>query len=1186
MYLKSIEVHGFKSFANKIKFEFNDGITGIVGPNGSGKSNVADAVRWVLGEQRAKQLRGANMQDVIFAGTESRRQLSYAYVSITLDNSDHKLAVDYDEVTVSRRVYRSGESEYLINGTPCRLKDVNELFYDTGIGKEGYSIIGQGQIDKVLSGKPEDRRELFDEAAGIVKFKRRKNISLKKLENERENLTRVNDILDEQERQLIPLRSQEAKAREYLKKKDELKRLDVNMFLLELEEIDGELSKVNKNQVNAERDYEQAVNEFEGIRKEYARLEEELGGLDASIEEARESITASKIKKERLEGDINILNEQIKAQKGTGEEFEERLKRLGERLAEKESIRSETIQKKEELDGEIESVKQAKKLIDERLRRVTDEKEKDNGIIEEGKEKIIALLNNKASVKAKLQHFDTMKGQLEIRRTKLNARLINRQNVEDELQNNLDTISGEYEEKKKEMMELRKKKDDILKARGEHKSRLKECDAELEKKKEMILRDKARLHSLKNIAETYEGYAGTVRRIMEKRDEFKGIHGVIADLISVEKEHETAIETALGGNVSNIVTEDEETAKKLVGYIKKNKFGRATFLPLTSVKGNPDNKGERALGRDGVIGMANTLVKSDPKYDGILRYLLGRVVVSENLDKALALAREFKYTLHIVTLQGEYLSPGGSISGGAFKNNANLLGRNRQIEEIERSIAGKEADIKEINSRMDKLALARELLGDDLNEVEKEMHEKALELNTLKHNKDGAQERKAAADAEFEAIKKENASILSELDKLNSDVERINEEESRDIELQKEIEEQNKLLMEKVDELAKSEEEINAELSRITLDIASLEQKCEFENQNIVRIDGEINELTNDRKRLESAKEGTGKDIEAKEKRITEIKDELDGTEKYEGELAKKLESDIKTREQMNSLHKDFFNKRDDVQNRISSLDKEIFRLKDRLEKLNSRREYRINYMWEEYELTSHTAAELRDESVSDISGLKSDISNLKEDIKNLGQVNVNAIEDYRELSQRYEFLMNQRNDLQDSEAALINIIDELDAGMKKQFSEKFAIICKEFDSAFKQLFGGGKGTLELVEDDDILESGIQITAQPPGKKLQNMMQLSGGEKALTAISLLFAIQNMKPSPFCLLDEIEAALDDSNVGRFADYLHKLTKNTQFIIITHRRGTMAAADRLYGITMQEKGVSTLVSVNLIEEDLDE
>ncbi len=1186
MYLKSIEVHGFKSFANKILFDFNDGITGIVGPNGSGKSNVADAVRWVLGEQRAKQLRGTNMQDVIFAGTQSRKPLSYAYVSITLNNEDHKLAVDYDEVTVSRRVYRSGESEYLINGTPCRLKDVNELFYDTGIGKEGYSIIGQGQIDKILSGKPEDRRELFDEAAGIVKYKRRKNISIKKLEDARDNLARVNDILAEQERQLGPLEAQEKKAREYLKKKDELKKLDVNMFLLELDSIDRELEKVTKDEQIAKDDYEKTNEESENIKRTYAQIEDAISGLDTAISEAKESIQASKIKRERLESDVNLIAEQIKSLVSNEEDFKGRLKLLDERIEEKKADLAKANAKKEEIDGEAESVKKAESLAGERLKKVQDDITRYTDTIEEGKAQIIDLLEANATVKARIGHLDTMKQQLEIRRTKLQSRLIARQNEDESIRKDFEKLESEYENKKREMASLHEKKREIEETRNTQRQKLQQLDAENAKNKEVLMSKRARLESLKNIAERYEGYGSSIRRVMEKKDEISGIHGVIADLIKVDGRYETAIETALGGNIQNIVTEDEETAKKLVGFLKKNKFGRATFLPLTSVGKNVDAKAEKALGEDGVIGLANTLVEADERYDGVMRYLLGRVVVSENIDKAIALARKFNYSLHIVTVDGEYLSPGGSISGGAFKRDSNLLSRNRQITELEEAIAKLESEKKKTDNEIENLRTARDLLKDDLALADEKLHTEAINLNTLKINRDAAKEKIEGADAEFEAIKKENSDILAEMSKIAKDVQRIHDDEDNNKKRQDDIAVSNKELTKKVDDLAAEEEKISEEISKIRLELAGFDHKKAFEDENVHRIKGELEQLENDKARIISAREGSGKNIEEKEKRTAEIRQEIERTDSLIKELDEKLKRDTESRQEMAAGHKDFFNKRDEISNKLVALDKEIFRLSDRSTRLNERREYQINYMWEEYELTTHTAEKLKDESVTNLAKIKQDISGLKEEIRALGPVNVNAIEDFKELNERYEKGAEQRDDLVESEKVLIEIIDELDAGMRKQFAEKFAVIQTEFDKAFKELFGGGKGTLELIEDEDILESGIQITAQPPGKKLQNMMQLSGGEKALTAISLLFAIQNMKPSPFCLLDEIEAALDDSNVGRFADYLHKLTKNTQFIIITHRRGTMAAADRLYGITMQERGISTLVSVNLIEEDLDE
>lgn len=1185
MYLKSIEVQGFKSFANKIVFDFHNGITGIVGPNGSGKSNVADAVRWVLGEQSAKQLRGASMQDVIFAGTENRKPLSYAYVAITMDNSDHQLAIDFEEVTVARRVYRSGESEYLINGNPCRLKDVTELFYDTGIGKEGYSIIGQGQIERILSGKPEERRELFDEAAGIVKYKKRKATAQKKLENERENLVRVNDILAELERQVGPLERQAEKARIYLKKKEELKTYDVNMFLLEVERIEEQLKDVQGKFSIADRELKDANEAYESAKSEYEKMEQDMADMDEKITGIRENISNSTVMKGRLEGQINVLNEQIHTAEMTDEHLQSRLDSIDREKEERVQSKASYDKEKEELDAQLAEIELKKSEAMMRLSTLQEEIARCTEGIEKGKNEIIELLNKKASVKARQQRFDTMLEQVNIRKAQLTQRLLARKTEEADLESvlsgyrkELDAVNASIQERKTQAVQMEEKE-------REWKKKSFETNQQLEQAVARYHKEQSRLESLKNIAERYDGYGNSIRRVMEQKAENKGLLGVVSDLIQVDKKYEIAIETALGGNIQNIVTEDEETAKRMIAYLKQNRYGRATFLPLTSVDGKGNFKNTDALAEKGVIGLANTLVKTEAKYEGVTAYLLGRVIVTENIDCAVALARKYRYSLHIVTLEGEYLSPGGSMTGGAFKNSSNLLARKREIEELEKTVADLEKQIKEHRNRLEDIKTARTLLAEDIEKNKAELQEQYILQNTAKMNVERANEQKNESESVFAGLQLESREIENQLREIADNKERIAEEIEAAKAREQQIEEENVKFQAILDENAGREAKAQKAVSDVQLEEAGIRQKAEFVLVNLERINGEIKRYEDEREGfLRDAKEAK-KDAEKKRHDIEEIKKTILASDDTYAALEKELKENLERKEEMSAAYKGFFQKREEIGDKITALDKEIFRLNSQREKLEEAHEYQNNYMWEEYELTLHAALELRNEEYTDLAGMKRMIASIKDDIRKLGDVNVNAIEDYKEVSERYEFLKGQHDDLVEAEKTLMDIIEELDTGMRKQFMEKFAEIQHEFDKVFKELFGGGKGTLELVEDEDILECGIRIIAQPPGKKLQNMMQMSGGEKSLTAIALLFAIQNLKPSPFCLLDEIEAALDDSNVGRFAKYLHKLTKNTQFIVITHRRGTMAAADRLYGITMQEKGVSTLVSVNLIEEDLD-
>ena len=1186
MYLKSIEVHGFKSFANKIVFDFHKGITGIVGPNGSGKSNVADAVRWVLGEQSVKQLRGSSMQDVIFAGTENRKPLSYAYVAITLDNSDHQLAIDYEEVTVARRLYRSGESEYLINGSPCRLKEVSELFYDTGIGKEGYSIIGQGQIDRILSGKPEERRELFDEAAGIVKFKKRKATAQKKLENERDNLVRVNDILAELERQVGPLERQSEKAKTYLKKKSELKEYDVNMFLLESEQIRSQQKDVEDKFQIADAQLKESNADYEKIRTEYEQLGQSMAQMDEKINSIRENISNTSVMKEKLESQIQILTEQIHTAEMTDEHLQSRLDAIDQEKAQRSEQSATYIAEKEQLDEQFLEVQNRQNEAQEKLTAVQQEIARCNQGIENGQKELYELLNNKAGIQSKQQRFDTMLEQINIRKAELGKRLLDRKTQEADLNTVLSDYQKELEAVSLEIIDLKKKEEELTGKEKEWRDKLRENGRKLEENQTAFHKQQSRLESLKNIAERYDGYGNSIRKVMEQKASNPGLLGVVSDLIQVEKKYETAIETALGGNIQNIVTEDESTAKKMIGFLKQNRLGRATFLPLTSVsaKGNPKN--ETLLDEEGVLGIANRLVKCDKKYDEVAAYLLGRVLVVDTIDHAIALAKKNHYSLHIVTLEGEYLSPGGSMTGGAFKNSSNLLARKREIEELEQKVDSIRKELSELKNRREDIRTAIELNADELDQVKEELQQKYLVQNTAKMNVDRAKQQRNESEAVFTGLMGEKQQIEQQIEEIDNNKKQILDEIEYSKKREQEINEEANAFQKILEEQAKLENEASQKLSNIQLETANIKQKVEFAQVNIDRINGEVEKFDAERADLLENAAQSKEDAKKKQQDIEEIKKTIAASGESHGKLEEELRESVAKKEQMSADYRGFFQKQEEISKRCNDLDKEIFRLNNQREKLKEAGEYQTNYLWEEYELTPHAALELQNDIYDDLTALKKMVAEVKDEIRKLGDVNVNAIEEYKEVSERYQFLKGQHDDLVEAEQTLVGIIEDLDSGMRKQFSEKFAEIQKEFDASFKHLFGGGHGTLELVEDEDILECGIRIIAQPPGKKLQNMMQLSGGEKALTAIALLFAIQALKPSPFCLLDEIEAALDDSNVTRFASYLNKLTKNTQFIVITHRRGTMAAADRLYGITMQEKGVSTLVSVNLIENDLTE
>ena len=1184
MYLKNIEVHGFKSFAQKINFEFHNGITGIVGPNGSGKSNVGDAVRWVLGEQSAKQLRGGNMQDVIFSGTELRKPLSFASVAITLDNSDHKLPVEFNEVTVTRRLYRSGESEYLINGSSCRLKDIQEMFYDTGIGKEGYSIIGQGQIDKILSGKPEDRRELFDEAAGIVKFKRRKNTTIKKLDEERQNLVRVTDILTELTRQLEPLEKQSEAAKIYLAKRDELRELDVNLFLLDYEHTGKLLEELEEKLGNTESELEETKEAYEQTKVEYERLEQELEELNSRLEELKERQQQNALTRQQHEGQIQVLEEQILAGKQNSDHYRNRLETLGEELQKRTSDKEKFSEEKEELRDKLARQRQRLKEETEHLENIQAEASACAAAVEDGKNEIIEILNSRATTKGKVQRFDAMMEQLDIRKAAVSQRILHLKTEEEELaserkkaQSRYDSVTHSIDSMNAECIRL---DGEVQKLQD----RLKEQSRQMEIGQTAYHREASRLESLKNITERYDGYGNSIRRVMEQKSREPGIKGVVADIIHVQKDYEVAIETALGGSIQNIVTDNEQTAKRMIGFLKKNRFGRATFLPLSNISGRGGISQREVLGETGVIGTADTLVKADPEYNSLVQYLLGRVLVVDHIDHAIAIGKKYRHSLRMVTIEGESLSPGGSMTGGAFKNNSNLLGRRREIEELENSVGLLKKDLQELQVSIGDNRSRRNVLRDAIADFQEKLRQQYVDQNTARMNLEQTDEKIANIQKSYQQIDREKEELRRQAGEIRADHSTIAKELEESQRDEKELETFIETKQKELEDWRAEEASKMKELEQIRLDEAGLSQQEHYLQENLIRLLGEMEAFQRESRELEENLKLSIEETKRKQEGIQNLKDAVNACSSLDQELQRQRDEKQAQKEEKNTSHKAFFEKRDQLSERTSLLDKECFRLKSQAEKVEEQRETQISYMWEEYEITPNNALTYRKEELTDRLEMKKDVSRIKDEIRKLGSVNVNAIEDYKELLERHTFLSGQYEDLVQAEKTLESIIQELDEGMRRQFAEKFHDIQREFDKAFKELFGGGKGTLELSEEEDILEAGIKIVSQPPGKKLQNMMQLSGGEKALTAIALLFAIQNLKPSPFCLLDEIEAALDDSNVGRFASYLQKLTKNTQFIIITHRRGTMNAADRLYGITMQEKGVSTLVSVDLVENQL--
>ncbi len=1183
MYLKSIEIQGFKSFANKIKFEFHNGITGIVGPNGSGKSNVADAVRWVLGEQRVKQLRGSSMQDVIFAGTQARRPLGFAYVAITLDNSDGALPIDYREVTVARRIYRSGESEYLLNGTVCRLRDVNELFYDTGIGKEGYSIIGQGQIDRILSDKPQDRRALFDEAAGIVKYKHRKEQTLKRLESERDNLTRLTDIVGELEKQIPSLERQQEKAREYLKRRDALKRLDINAFLIENEKSTRQLEELTSRETIAASDLEDARGRSEALRQRMEELQESRRELEKRMESVRGRITDASIVHGRIEGDIKVLEEQIRGAKQRTHRQTEQEKILkgdiADKTAQEAALSREIHAAQEEFNSLQAGFAEAKEAAEKSSRDVERLREE----LEEKRAGILQEMERRATIKSRLASLQTLQSQENARREEVEKELSLVSGEQTQADDAIISLKQEFRDVGAEIRSLQDGQKDIEAQIAAHKTSLGDADALLQRAQFSWHQEKSKLDAIMNLAERYEGFGGSVKRVMQERTREQGIIGTVADLISTEKKYETAIEVALGGSIQNIVTKDEDTARRMIEILKREKAGRATFLPLSGIRNARSLAGHKVLGEAGVIGTADSLVRPAAGCGDVSVSLLGRTVIVDTFDHAVAASRRSGQGVRMVTLEGELFAPGGAISGGTYRNASSLLGRRREIEELTASTRRFKEEMEKQEKAIEDTKESRNVLRRKLDENKRVLQEHFIRQNTLR----------VRIQQEEEKLRETTGSVESLRQELRALTERAQQTAA-----QQEAAAQDLVVSEKKEELYSSaaadlqeklagrqedEERDSAALSALELERSRTEQSLRFQQQNADRIRHELEGLQTQLAQLTESAENDRREITEKTEKIRSLTREAADSDHIKIEEEEELQILRQQNDDLQNQQDEVTRDRENTAEVISGLDKEVFRLTSRRERLEETIEQKASFMWEEYEVTIADAAAQRDETLNDLAAMKKEISSLRGEIKALGHVNVGAIEEYKELMERYTFLKGQVDDLTEAAASLEKIVTELDEAMRKQFREQFADIQKAYDAVFRELFGGGGGKLELMEDVDILEAGVRVIAQPPGKKLQNMMQLSGGEKALTAIALLFAIQSLKPSPFCLLDEIEAALDESNVGRFAQYLHKLTERTQFIVITHRRGTMEQADRLYGITMQEKGVSAMVSVDLISDD---
>lgn len=1178
LYLKRLEIKGFKSFADKIDLEFNKGITAVVGPNGSGKSNIADAIRWVLGEQSAKTLRGGRMEDVIFSGTENRKPLGCAEVSITIDNSSGELPVEFTDVTVTRRLYRSGDSEYLINNTPCRLKDVLELFMDTGIGKDGYSLIGQGKIEEIISTRSEDRRELFEEAAGIVKYKTRKLEAERKLENTRQNLLRVTDIIQELEEQIEPLRIQSQTAKKYLELKEELKCIEISSLLNTYDSSRKKLDRLisELEEINASRQ------DYENKKRGVAAAIEELKSTSDKLQDRQDEASASRLQLEKTmenkQGQLELIKERRENFAKEIKRYENEINSETDYVATLQDEMDECSRERNELAGIISMENEKLKCAEEEFKAISSTCSSYESRVESSKSDAIQLLSRISDNKNKINTAQIMMNNLKARREQLDkdrgTRLLKVQEIK-ELVSKQELQAKKADEQLENYKALRTEKNSAM-LEGEKNSR------ELIRLKNSCFEElkvlEARYRTLSELEKDMEGFNRAVKAVLSNYKDNWTVIGSVSDIIQVPTGYETAIETALGAAVQNIVVDNEDTASLMIDYLKRNRLGRATFLPLTTVRAREAAVHVKVSNIKGYLGMADRIVSYDKKYRNVVSNLLGRVIICSDLSCARVIAKACEYSVKIVTLEGDVINAGGSFTGGSTNlKTTGIISRKNEINNLKQLLKEK----KEKLLKAEKDIKANQSLLENLKEELKDIDLKIQSLTIEKQRIEGLiQSYKREASAFEDGLK----DIEVEKEQLGIELEKSSDSASRYKDLLKAAEEEYKA---KEEETARLQEEFKAyqvKKESVSQKLTSIKVSLAEKTKSLEAMDDRLNKLRNERKihieKIEEHKNG-----------IEQNKREIDNAAAVIEELEKDLENSMQSIEDVKRKQEELEDKRRDIKLKLSEYEKQLSNYEESISgivqsshklelskaKAEADVENVINKLWDEYELSVPQAEKYRNKDIG-IGEANRRVQELKKSIRELGDVNVNSIEEYKKVTERYSFLCSQRDDLNNAENSLVDIIEEITARMRKQFQEGFKVIRENFNYTFRQLFGGGVADLKL-EGDDILSSGIDIIVQPPGKKLQSLTLLSGGEKGLAAIALVFAILKMKPTPFCVLDEIEAALDDANVKRFADFIKAYSSNTQFILITHRKGTMASADCMYGVTMEEKGVSKLLSLKL-------
>ncbi len=1184
MYLKGLELQGFKSFADKISLDFSSGVTAIVGPNGSGKSNISDAVRWVLGEQSAKTLRGAKMEDVIFNGTQKRSPLGFAEVTLVLENKDHQLPIAFEEVAITRKVFASGESQYLINQSPCRLKDIHELFMDTGLGRDGYSMIGQGKIEEILSTKSEDRRQIFEEAAGISKYRYRKEEAERKLSRTEENIDRVADIILELKNQLEPLERQSQKAKTYLVLKEELKIYEVNAALSVITANKEQMAGLEEKLRTVSAHLEAMKQETEQAEKEQEDFYQTAKEKEGSVRENEQNLRDTQAQISMNKSEVEVLSNTIEGNLQLIKRIEAETKELENRILEG---KAETAKAEESLRALLTEKEEKEQKIVELQRRneeISAGAGEQNGAIETLKNAVVEALNVVSDNKIKLSNEEIIRQNLKNRKLAVESELEQRSTGENELQDKQNQLEKEYARKQQWIGSVEERLEKEKAEKETIAGKLAQMQKDMTQTKIQLNDKKSRLSMLKAMEQNYEGYQKSVKEIMRQHEngclKSAKIYGPVSKLISSEPEYTLAVEAVLGAAMQNIVVGEENDAKMAIEHLKAAKCGRATFLPVSAVKGSELDV-SKVKQEKGFLGLASDFVSYDRKYAGIAVHLLGRTVVMDQMDSAIQVSRKYKNTFRIVTLEGELFHAGGSISGGSMNRHASLMGREkeiRQLEEDAKVLEQEQARLTESASKLEKeqenIEFAILKSGDILREnkeimivIEQDMaHNQAL-IQDISTGKARLLEERNEIEDKICVSQKETERITSDI----AEQEKIIEEQRTKI---NQLEQNFEKVMIQKQEIANQIIAITVEKSALEKDIdvmtdkiSALQGSCAQDKTHVELRSSEIADIQNKNEQFAA-------EIETKRTGIASMQRQLEKfQEAIQDLLGEKSDFEEKSRA-MQTRSKE-------LRENVYQLTNDYNRLETKKVKLDVEQENALNRLWDEYELTFSDALSYQKEDLGSMIAVNKKIAELKGKIRELGNVNVDAIEEFKTVKERFEFLTAQRDDLEKAKMDLHALIEEMTKIMKEQFSEKFEQINRYFKTTFVELFGGGSAELALTDAQNILECGINIDVQPPGKKLQSLSLLSGGERALSAIALLFAILRTRPTPFCFLDEIEAALDDVNVYRFADYVKNYSKKTQFIIVTHRRGTMESADVIYGVTMQEKGVSKLLQLNLNE-----